>query len=177
MTGVTWRPGCPVGLDQLRRVTLDYWTFEGTVTQGDLVVNADIVPAVQNTFAALFSQRFPIRKMTPIEAYGGDDFTSIEADNTSAFNCRLATGSTTKWSNHAYGRAIDLNPIENPYVTRSGTTSHPASQPYLQRSPDRAGMLTTGSAALNAIDADGWTWGGRWSGPVDYQHIEFPPGH
>ena len=80
-------------------------------------------------FRALYRARFPIRRMRPIQAYGGDDFASIEADNTSAFNCRAATGSS-RWSEHAYGRAIDIDPIENPYVS-GGRTSHPASVPYL----------------------------------------------
>ena len=75
----------------------------------------------------LYADGFPIRRMVPVDAYGGSDFRSIEADNTSAFNCRFVDG-TTRYSEHAYGRAIDVNPIENPYVTRAGTTSHPASR-------------------------------------------------
>ena len=78
----------------------------------------------------LYAEGFPIRRMVPVDAYGGSDYRSIEADNTSAFNCRYVDG-TTRWSEHAYGRAIDVNPIENPYVTSAGTTSHPASRPYL----------------------------------------------
>ena len=107
--------------------------------------------------------------MKPIQAYGGDDFRSIEADNTSAFNCRAATGSS-RWSNHAYGLAIDINPIENPYVS-GGTTSHPASEPYLDRSRVRPGMAVEGGALVRAFDARGWGWGGRWSGTKDYQHF------
>ena len=71
--------------------------------------------------------------MQLVDAYGGNDFRSIEADNTSAFNCRFVDG-TTRWSNHAFGRAIDVNPLENPYVTASGTTSHPRSRKYVNRS-------------------------------------------
>ena len=95
---------------------------------------------------------------------------SIEADNTSAFNCRTVEG-TTRWSEHAYGRAIDLNPIENPYVASDGTTSHRASRPYLRRSPYRPGMAVAGGAVVRAFDAVGWSWGGRWSGVKDYQHF------
>jgi hypothetical protein len=108
--------------------------------------------------------------MVPVDAYGGSDFRSIEADNTSAFNCRYVDG-TTRWSEHAYGRAIDLNPLENPYVTASGTTSHPRSSPYLRRSPYRAGMAVEGGLAVRAFDAAGWSWGGRWSGARDHQHF------
>ena len=78
---------------------------------------------------------------------------------------------TTRWSEHAYGRAIDLNPIENPYVTSSGTTSHRASRPYLRRAPYRAGMAVEGGAVVRAFEAAGWSWGGRWSGSRDYQHF------
>jgi hypothetical protein len=107
--------------------------------------------------------------MVPIEAYGGSDFRSIEADNTSAFNCRSATGSS-RWSEHAYGRAIDVNPIENPYV-EGGRTSHEASVPYLDRSRPRRGMAVEGGALVRAFDRVGWGWGGRWSGAKDYQHF------
>jgi D-alanyl-D-alanine carboxypeptidase len=120
-------------------------------------------------FRALYRARFPIRRMRPIQAYGGDDFASIEADNTSAFNCRPATGSS-RWSEHAYGRAIDINPIENPYVS-GGRTSHRASVAYLDRSPARAGMAVEGGVLVEAFDAVGWGWGGRWSSIKDYQHF------
>src|SRR5262249_14263652 len=98
-------------------------------------------------------------------------FDSIEADNTSAFNCRAATGST-RWSEHAYGRAIDVNPIENPYVyASSGTSSHRASGPYLARSNHRPGMAYDGCALVSAFASVGWGWGGHWSGDRDYQHF------
>ena len=86
------------------------------------------------------------------------------------FNCRYVDG-TTRWSNHAYGRAIDINPIENPYVGSSGSTSHPASVPYLDRSRVRKGMAVEGGALVAAFDVSGWGWGGRWSGAKDYQHF------
>ena len=110
--------------------------------------------------------------MLPIEAYGGSDFRSIEADNTSSFNCRSATGSS-HWSEHAYGQAIDLDPIENPYVDRGGTTSHPASRPYLDRARvrTRPGVIADGGVVTRAFARIGWGWGGRWSGPRDYQHL------
>jgi hypothetical protein len=110
--------------------------------------------------------------MQPIEAWRGDDFRSIEADNTSAFNCRPATGSS-RWSEHAYGRAIDLNPLENPYVS-GGATSHARSRPYLDRSrvARRRGVIADGGIVTRAFARIGWRWGGRWSGGVrDYQHL------
>jgi hypothetical protein len=121
-------------------------------------------------FRRLYGARFPIRRMEPVDRYGGDDYRSIEADNTSSFNCRNATGST-RWSNHAYGRAIDVNPIENPYVS-GGTTSHPASRPYLDRARHGRGTAYEGGALVEAFRSVGWGWGGTWSGSVrDYQHF------
>jgi hypothetical protein len=120
-------------------------------------------------FRELYAERFPIRKMWLIDAYGGSDFRSIEADNTSAFNCRYVEG-TTRWSNHAYGTAIDVNPIENPYVS-GGRTAHRASVPYVDRSRRRPGMAHEGGALVRAFDRIGWGWGGRWTSVKDYQHF------
>ncbi len=170
MTGASWRAGCPVGLDDLRLVRARYWGFDGRVHTGRIVVHRDVAGDVVAVLRRLYTERFPIRRMVPVDAYGGSDFRSIEADNTSAFNCRFVDG-TTRWSEHAYGRAVDLNPIENPYVTSGGTTSHPASRPYLRRAPYRPGMAVEGGAVVRAFDAVGWGWGGRWPGDRDYQHF------
>jgi hypothetical protein len=169
MTPSVWRPGCPVSLSSLRRVSLQFVGFDGRLRRGALVVHESAAREVVSVFRTLYRARFPIRRMRPIEAYGGDDFLSIEADNTSAFNCRAATGSS-RWSEHAYGRAIDLNPLENPYVS-GGRTSHPGSVPYLDRSPYRRGMAVEGGVVVAAFDRAGWGWGGRWSGIRDYQHF------
>ena len=107
---------------------------------GRLVANRSAAPVLVAVFRRLYAARFPIRRMEPVDRYGGDDFRSIEADNTSAFNCRAATGSS-HWSNHAYGLAIDVNPIENPYVI-GGVSSHRASAPYLDRSRHRSEWRT-----------------------------------
>jgi hypothetical protein len=170
MTGVSWHRGCPVPLAGLRLVTLSYHGFDGRVHSGRLVANADAAPSLVAVFRRLFAAGFPIRRMEPIDAYGGDDFRSIEADNTSAFNCRPVSGGTG-WSQHAYGRAIDVDPIENPYVSAAGTTEHRASRPYLDRSLRRPGMAYAGGALVSAFAAQGWGWGGSWSGAKDYQHF------
>lgn len=170
MTGVSWRPGCPVSLDELRLVRARYVGFDRRPHTGRIVVHRDVAEDVVAVLRRLYAARFPIRRMVPVDAYGGSDFRSIEADNTSAFNCRYVDG-TTRWSEHAYGRAIDLNPIENPYVTSGGKTSHRASRPFLLRAPYRPGMAVEGGAAVRAFDAVGWGWGGRWSGVRDYQHF------
>jgi hypothetical protein len=174
MTPSVWRPGCPVSPGRLRRVVVTHWDFSGRRRGGVLVVHRDVARQVLEVFRSLYEQRFPIRRIRPIEAYGGDDFASIEADNTSAFNCRPATGSR-RWSRHAYGLAIDVNPIENPYVS-GGRTSHRASRPYLDRSRVRPGMAVEGGPLVRAFDAAGWSWGGRWADPVDHQHFSFGGG-
>jgi hypothetical protein len=170
MTGRSWHRGCPVALDDLRLVRARHWGFDARVHTGRLVVAADVARPVLDVLRRLYAARFPIRRMVPVEAYGASDFRSIEADNTSAFNCRYVEG-TTRWSEHSYGRAIDLNPIENPYVTAAGTTAHRASRPYLRRAPYRPGMAVEGGVAVRAFEAAGWGWGGRWSGDRDYQHF------
>ena len=170
MTGVSWRPGCPVSLDDLRLVRASHWGFDGRLHAGRIVVHRDVARDVLTVLRRLYAVRFPIRRMVPVDAYAASDFRSIEADNTSAFNCRPVEG-TTRWSEHAYGRAIDLNPIENPYVYADGTTSHRASRPYLRRSPYRAGMAVEGGVVVRAFDAVGWGWGGRWPGVKDHQHF------
>jgi len=168
--GSSWRPGCPVSLDQLRYLRVGYVGFDGRTHRGELVVNADAVAAMRTAFASLYAQRFPIRRMRLVDRYGASDYASIEADNTSAFNCRRATGAT-RWSQHAYGRAIDVNTIENPYVYANGTTTHARSRPYLDRSDHRKGMAYKGGALVRAFAKAGWGWGGNWPGPTDYQHF------
>ena len=166
--GPSWHSGCPVAVSQLRVLTLTHWGFDGRVHSGRLVVNADAATPLLRVFRRLYALRFPIPRMVPVDAYGADDYRSIEADNTSSFNCRRATGST-HWSEHAYGEAVDLDPLENPYV-ENGRTSHPGSVPYLDRSRLRPGMVSP--AVIAAFRSIGWGWGGNWTGSVrDYQHF------
>jgi hypothetical protein len=169
MTGVSWRPGCPVHLRDLRLLTLSHRRFDGKTRLGRLVVHADVASELMVVFRTLYRAGFPIRRMVPVDAYGASDFRSIEADNTSAFNCRYVEG-TTRWSEHAYGRAIDVNPIENPYVS-GGRTSHRASVTYVDRTRRRPGMAAEGGVLVRAFDRIGWGWGGRWTSVKDYQHF------
>lgn len=167
----SWRPGCPVGPAQLRRIRLRYVGFDGGAHTGELIVNAAVVKNVAGVFRTLYDGRFPIRKMVPIDAYRGSDDRSVQADNTSAFNCRAAVAPGPKhWSMHAYGEAIDVNTVENPYV-ENGRISHPNARPYLDRTRVRRGMAVDGGLLVRAFGQIGWGWGGRWSGSPDYQHF------
>ena len=169
MTPSVWRKGCPVSLDQLRAVRATHHGYDGSDHTGTLIVNQDVASTMATVLRRLYAAGVPIRKMKPIEAYGGDDWKSIEDDNTSAFNCRAATGSSN-WSNHAYGRAIDINPIENPYVTSGGSVAHKASVKFVTRTAGR-GVATPGSPLVKVFTDLGWGWGGTWSGTKDYQHF------
>jgi hypothetical protein len=168
----TWHPGCPVAPDQLRRVEVDYIGFDNQTHRGALVVNQDVVADVIAIFGELERQRYPIAKMQTVEHYPrADDELSMEDNNTSAFNCRpMPSGNS--WSLHAFGRAIDVNPLVNPYITRSGDLQPKTAAAYLDRSRTDPGILHAGDPAVRAFTDRGWAWGGGWHNPIDYQHFE-----
>jgi hypothetical protein len=136
MIGVSWHPGCPVPISDLRLITMDHWGFDGQVHRGELVVHEDVAGGIVSVFGQLFAARFPIQRMEPIELYDGDDDKSMAADNTSAFKCREITGGGA-FSVHSWGKAIDINPLENPYV-KDGVVLPPAGAAYLERGECRA---------------------------------------
>jgi hypothetical protein len=166
--GATYHAGCPVGPVSLRMLHLSYWGFDDRAHVGAMVVSAAVVQPVIGVFATLFRGHFPIRRMVPVSAYGGSDDASMAADNTSAFNCRTVAGSSN-WSEHAYGEAIDVNTVENPYLV-AGTVEPPAGRAYLDRSRLGPGMAGPGTIVNNAFASIGWPWGGRFHSP-DYQHF------
>ncbi|MEV5326353.1 M15 family metallopeptidase [Nonomuraea fastidiosa] len=166
----SWRPGCPVHYRDLRLVTLSYWGFDGKPHIGELVVRKTVTGDIEKVFKKLYDRRWPIRKMKLVDAYKADDYDSIDNDNTSAFNCRRATGSSN-WSNHAYGEAIDVNPLENPYVTASGSTAHRNARKFTKRPMKGKGVINPGDRVVKTFAEVGWEWGGYWSGAKDYQHF------
>ena len=154
----------------MRTLSIEYWGFDDTVHTGTLVVHERVAAGVTRVFATLLREKFPIRRMEPIDVYGGDDEKSLEADNTAGFNCRRVVGASGGWSAHAYGKAIDVNPVENPYI--EGGRIHPRSgAEYVDRSTQRPGMATEGGILVQAFAAEGWQWGGRWKSTPDYQHF------
>ena len=165
----TYRAGCPVPPSQLRTVRLTYWGFDGRAHEGLLVVNRRVTGDIVTVFRRLYAARFPIRRMVSASVYRGSDDASMAADNTSAFNCRFVEG-TRSWSMHAFGEAIDVNPVENPYV-RGSAVSPPAGRRYLDRTRYRPGFAVEGGVLVKAFDAVGWKWGGRWTSLKDYQHF------
>lgn len=168
--GTSWRPGCPVGAAGLRRVRVDYWGYDGAAHRGDLIVRSDVAAVVAGLFGQLYEGRFQIRRIHPVTRYGSDDDASMEANNTSSFNCRPVTGGTG-WSEHAYGTAIDINPVQNPYVTAGGTVLPPSGRPWADRDLRDPGMVHRDGVVRRAFASAGWYWGGDWTNPKDYQHL------
>lgn len=169
--GATWRPECPVPPAELRRITLSYIGFDGRSHRGELVVNRDAVSDVIAVFDELYSARFPIERMRTVDKYpDAADELSMQDDNTSAFNCRsLPSGS---WSLHAYGRAVDINPLVNPYISASGDLQPLTARAYLDRTRTDQGMIRDGDVVVRSFAERGWRWGGHWRDPIDYQHFE-----
>ena len=165
----SWRPGCPVHLRDLRLVRVTTWGFDRRAHRGRLIVHEDHAQGIRHVMRVLYRRKYPIRRMRLIDAYGSDDRRSMAADNSSAFNCRFVAG-TTRWSMHAYGLAIDLNPVENPYVA-GGHVSPPAGRRYIDRSSQAPGVIHRRGFVVRAFRRIGWEWGGNWSYPVDYQHF------
>jgi hypothetical protein len=165
----TWHEGCPVPLQDLRLVTLSYWGFDGVGHVGRLVTNRDAASPIATALHALWNARFPIRRMIPIQAFGASDNRSMAKDNTAVFNCRDVRGASV-WSQHAYGRAIDINPRENPGVKGSMVLPKNA-RAYVDRSHRRKGMIFPGNVVVRAFAAVGWGWGGYWHSLKDWQHF------
>lgn len=165
----SWEPGCPVAPDGLRIITMSHWNYAGSVSTGKLVVAASLANQVVEIFSDLYDARFPIERMELVDNYDGDDDQSMAANNTSAFNCRLVTGGSS-YSEHSYGRAIDINPVVNPYV-KGSTVLPPAGSAYVDRSLDAPGMIHANDEVVQAFAARGWIWGGTWSSLKDYQHF------
>ena len=164
----SWRPGCPVPLSGLRLVRLTYRGFDGADHMGGLVVAAAVAPGVVQAFHELYGARYPLNSLRLVADFGGSDDRSKAADNSSAFNCRRVTGGTG-FSQHSYGTAIDLNPVQNPYV--SGDVVLPQQgRAFLARTP-APGVILARGAVVTAFARIGWTWGGSWRSPKDYQHF------
>lgn len=173
LTGRNWHPGCPVPIDDLRVVRVSYWTFDREVAQGPLVVNATVARDVLSVFRRLFRVRFPIHRIGLPPRYRPprrSDWYSTR-DLTSAFNCRPATGNPGSLSQHSYGWAIDVNPLENPYIGPDGKVLRRAAKPFLDRTRRVAGMIHPGDVVVRAFAAIGWRWGGDWHTLKDYMHF------
>jgi len=167
--GSSYRAGCPVGPADLRLVQVTHLGVDGRPHQGELVVHRAHAAGMVSVFRRLYDARFPVQRLQTVEQYGSDDDRSMAANNTSAFNCRAVAGGTG-WSEHAYGAALDINPVQNPYV-RGSTVEPEAGRAYLDRSRIRPGMAVAGDVVVRAFAAVGWEWGGDFRTLKDYQHF------
>ena len=178
MTGT--RTGCPVPRSDLRYLRMTYLGFDGFAHQGEMVVNRTATTKIVSVFRRAYNARFPIYRMRLVDEYRGSDDASMAANNTSAFNCRRSSGGTA-WSQHSYGRAIDVNPVQNPYLTTS-SIAPPAGRRFA--AVDRSagthappGVIVAEGPVVDAFARIGWEWGGTWSSGKDYQHFSYqrPP--
>ncbi len=173
VTGRNWHPGCPVGLDDLRHVQVSYWDFEGQVRTGPLIVHETVARDVLQVFRRLFAAGFPIHRIDLPPRYRPPeprDWYSTR-NLTAAFNCRPATGNPGSLSHHSYGWAIDINPLQNPYVRSDGSVLRRAVKPYLDRSLREPGMIHRGDVVVRAFVKIGWEWGGDWVTLKDHMHF------
>ncbi len=169
VVAASWREGCPLSLEELRYLTVSYVDFNGVVQEGELIVAEAVAADVVEIFRDLFEAAFPIARMQLVSDFGADDLESMLANNTSGFNCRFVEG-TQRWSEHAFGQAIDINPLINPWV-KGSVVSPPTGAEFADRTIEHKGGLYKGSAAVAAFESAGWVWGGSWRSTKDYQHF------
>ena len=171
MANVSWResdPRCP-RLADLSYLLVDHVTFDGTVARGELVVAAPLATRAVELFRRLYALGFPIRQLALVDDYGASDDASMAADNSSAFNFRVVAG-TDVLSQHARGRAIDINPVENPW-RRPDKIVPPQGVEFADRAHVRPGMIVRPGPVVAALDEQGWEWGGDWRHAFDDHHI------
>jgi peptidoglycan LD-endopeptidase CwlK len=153
---------------ELALLDIPHWGFDAAWHMGQMVVHRRLADEVREIFQEIAAARFSLAEMVPVAVYGWSDEVSMERNNSSAFNYRLAVGKTIL-SQHAYGRAIDLNPVQNPYV--KGELVLPPGAVYDAAAP---GTVTADGPVVAAFEKRGWTWGGRWTTLKDWQHFEKP---
>ena len=175
LTGTYWKPACPVPLSDLRVLTVRHWDFAGKPQTGQLIVNRRVADPLRSVFRQLYEAKFAIRYLQ-LDIYEQRARLPADGDVSGSFECRQSVPSpcvggtaSGRWSNHAYGLAIDLNPRENPYVG-CGKVRDATRRSYLDRSEIRIGMVTP--AVVRAFASIGWGWGGAWTGDTrDYMHF------
>jgi hypothetical protein len=169
-----WHPGCPVPIRDLRVARVRYWGFDGEVHDGPLVLNEAVVDDVVGVFRRLFRAHFPIKHIALARRYrpNADRWNSTR-DTTASFNCRPTTDVPGSLSQHSYGWAVDINPLQNPYVRGDGSVLRKAAKPYRDRSRHRRGMIHPGDIVVRSFARIGWEWGGDWTTIKDYMHFSW----
>jgi len=170
--GRSFRDYAPFDYSFLSYLTITHIDFSGQRRIGHMIVAAELADEVLDIFREIYEYGFPIYRIRLIDFYGTQDYLSMADNNSVAFNFRNIAG-TNRLSRHALGRAIDINPIQNPYI-RGGTVWPAAGQNYLDRFYVRPGMIVRGDVVYMAFTSRGWIWGGNWTLPRDYHHFERP---
>lgn len=171
INGVSWNDNAPYPIEDLAYVRVSYIDFEGNTKVGELIVHKLVAKDVLAIFKELYKKRFPIEKIMLIDEYNADDNASMEDNNSSALCVRNTTDKDKELSKHAYGLAVDINPVQNPYV-RGDSVYPPQGTKYLDRTNIRKGMIIENGDCYNTFLKRGWTWGGNWNDLKDYQHFE-----
>lgn len=169
-----WSEDCPVSIQRLVEVNIVHRDFEGRDQSGQLIVLDELGENVKSIFQELYEMKFPLHKVVPSDEFGGDDVMCMNANISSAFNCRRVMN-TDRWSSHAYGAAIDINPVQNPYVLINDEENTAKIYPnggskFLNRGLQEAGMV---EPIVSIFKKHGFTdWGGAWRSPLDYHHFQ-----
>jgi len=180
ITGISYpsdNVSCEVSYEELRYVGILYIDFNGLTQAGELICNESIAEDLVEIFCELYHSDYRLEKVVLVDNYNGDDTASMAADNTSCFNYR-EVANTTSLSNHAYGKAIDINPFYNPYIVFGGNPdgtdyiSPSGSEPYVDRSTSFAYKIDENDLCYKLFKQHGFSWGGDWNHSKDYQHFQ-----
>jgi len=168
--GLSFKENTTLTHDDLTYLTITHVDFNGENRTGNMIVAAELGEEVLEIFQEIYESGFPVYSIYLIDYFDACDDRSMAANNSSAFNFRYVVN-TNRLSRHAFGVAIDINPVQNPYV-RGETILPAAGIDYLDRTDIRSGMITPGDAVYEAFVSRGWTWGGNWRSLKDYHHFE-----
>ena len=169
MQGKSMKDHAKIGYDQLRYLKLPYYDYDGHIQKGEMVCNTRIAHDLLCVFKTLFSEQYPISSIRLVDDFDADDEASMEANNTSCFNYRAVLG-TSVLSRHALGLAVDINPLQNPYIR--GSKVHPATATeYVDRTKDFPHKIDKDDLCYKVFTSYGFTWGGIWRNK-DHQHFE-----
>lgn len=172
MLNISYKENCPVKPNELNYLTLSYIDYNGEQQIGNLIVHKKIAQKTINIFKKLFAENYPIKSMKLIIEYNGSDDASMADNNSSAFNCRAVAGKDNVFSKHSYGIAIDINPIENPYI-KNNVILPPEGKKYLDRTINHPALIRKGDKIYEAFISEGFIWGGEWNSLKDYHHFEY----
>jgi len=165
----TWKEDCPVTLDELSYLTMTHYGFDGEFHMGEMIVNSSVADDVVDVFRRLHEARFPIEQMRVIDEFELDLPPTGDWNDTTSFVCR-PTVNSERWSQHAFGLAIDVNPFHNPYL-KEGLVIPELASAYLDRDDVRPGMVARDDVVFAAFSDIGWTWGGDWNTLKDWMHF------